>query len=144
MRTYRGGVAINGERRVRNRLSDVAEVSIRNPVRLSRYSGPEPDLVLLRRTRDVTVVPDPSDVLLLVEVAGATLRFDRDVKLPLYAAAGIPEVWIVNRPERRIECFRNPGASGYETTAVVDEEGHVEATLVPELGSISVAVLLEA
>ena len=51
--------------------------------------------------------PQPQDVLLLVEVevevADSSLDFDRSVKLPSYAAAGIPEVWIVNLETDRIE-----------------------------------------
>jgi Uma2 family endonuclease len=65
------------------RASDVVEVSIQNPVRLGRYTEPEPDVVLLRRDRDVTRVPHAEDVLLLVEVADATLGLDKQVKPPI-------------------------------------------------------------
>ena len=44
-------------------------------------------------------------MLLLIEVSDATVAFDKNVKLPLYARAGIPEVWIVNLPDRLIEAY---------------------------------------
>lgn len=64
------------------------------PVRLSRHSEPQPDLALLRPRSDfyVSSHPGPQDVLLLVEVAETSTDFDRQIKLPLYAKAGIPEV----------------------------------------------------
>lgn len=71
------------------RASDIAEVSIQNLVRLNRYTEPGPDVVLLRADRDLSKVPESEDVLLLVEVADSTLRMDKKVKLPRYAAAGI-------------------------------------------------------
>ena len=40
--------------------------------------------------------PSPSDVLLLVEVSDTTLQYDRNVKFPIYANAGIVEVWIAD------------------------------------------------
>ena len=125
-----------------SRASDVVEVSVQNPVRLSRYTEPEPDVVLLKKDRDVTRVPHAEDVLLLVEVAESSLSFDRSVKLPRYAAAGIPEVWIVNLPERRLECYRDSGPEGYAASVVLEPEDAVEARLVPQLGRVSVASIL--
>jgi Uma2 family endonuclease len=125
------------------RASSVVEVSIQNPVRLSRYTEPEPDVVLLRKDRDLTRVPHAEDVLLLVEVAEQSLRLDKRVKLPRYAAAGIPEVWIVNVPDARLECYRDPSPSGYATAIQLDANDHVEAKRVPELGRMSVRSILE-
>lgn len=124
------------------RASDVVDVSIQNPVRLGRYSEPEPDVVLLRRDRDQSRIPDAPDVLLLVEVADSTLRLDKKVKLPRYAAAGIPEVWIVNLEDGVLERYTDPSLSGYTTTAVLGNDDAVEASMVPELGSIPVASIL--
>jgi Uma2 family endonuclease len=74
-------------------------------------SEPEPDLMLLKpplstyKDRD----PYPEDVLLVLEVSDTTLSQDRSLKLPLYAGAGIPEIWIVNLLEERLEVYRAPG-----------------------------------
>ncbi|HUD26653.1 MAG TPA: Uma2 family endonuclease, partial [Burkholderiaceae bacterium] len=71
-----------------------AVVSVQGPVVLKPTSEPQPDLVLLRpECRRRPVLPGPEDVLLAIEVADTTLRFDRTVKAPLYARHGIPELW---------------------------------------------------
>ena len=61
--------------------------------------------------------PRPADVYLLVEVSDTTLAKDRGVKLPLYAAHDIPEVWIVNLVDRQIEVYTNPHGEEFLTRA---------------------------
>jgi Uma2 family endonuclease len=96
-------------------------VAAQDPVRLSDDSEPEPDLTLLRPAPDdyTSQHPGPEDVLLLVEVADASLPYDRSEKLPAYGRAGIAEAWIVNLPEQAIEIYREPHFGGYGFTAVV-------------------------
>jgi Uma2 family endonuclease len=88
---------------------------VQGSVRLSELSEPEPDLVLLRRRADFYANADasPADVLLVVEVADTSLRYDRDVKVPLYARAGIPEVWLVDLNGATVTVYRDPGPQGY-------------------------------
>ncbi len=57
--------------------------------------------------------PGPEDVFLLIEVAETSLAYDRDVKVPLYALAGISEVWLVDLSERRVTRYRSPSAGGH-------------------------------
>ena len=91
-------------------VGDDAIVSIQNPVRLNEYSEPQPDVAVIR-TRDYREsLPTPEDVLFLIEVSDTTLAYDRGLKLSRYAEAGIPELWIVNLPEERIE--RHAGPAG--------------------------------
>ena len=99
------------------RLQGRANVRIQGPVRLDDDNEPEPDVMLLRRRDDyyATGHPGPDDVLLLIEVADSTLDFDREVKLRLYARAGIPEVWISNLQNRRVESYTDPTEDGYAT-----------------------------
>ena len=85
--------------------------------------------------------PTPEDVILLVEIADSTLRRDRDIKLPLYAKAGIEEVWILNVPERRIEVYREPNYLGYETKFVI-REGRLAPMAFPD-AEIDVQDLLQ-
>ncbi|MDS4031269.1 MAG: Uma2 family endonuclease [Candidatus Contendobacter sp.] len=85
-------------------------VSVHNPVVLNEYNEPEPDLALLR-WRDnfyVDAHPGPQDVLLIIEISDSTLRYDRDVKIPLYAKNGIPEVWLLDIQNRQLEIYREP------------------------------------
>jgi len=97
-----------------------ATVLVQNPVRLSKFSEPQPDLALLRRRDDFYRErhPESDDVLLVVEVAAASLRFDRSKKVPLYARQGIPEMWLVDVNGRRFVRYRAPQQGAY---ALVDE-----------------------
>lgn len=93
-------------------------VSVQNPVRLSERDEPEPDLSLLR-TRPgpgATGPPGPEDVLLVIEVSDTTLSYDRNVKVPLYARAGVPEAWIVDLAGRKVEVHSGPGPDGYRAS----------------------------
>jgi Uma2 family endonuclease len=87
--------------------------SIQNPIRLSD-SEPEPDFVLLLRRDDfyASGKPRPADAYLVVEVADASLAYDREVKGPLYAENGIAEYWIVNLVDRCLEVYRGPQPDG--------------------------------
>ncbi|MDQ4067909.1 MAG: Uma2 family endonuclease [Actinomycetota bacterium] len=84
-----------------------AIVSVQDPVELNERNELQPDVALLRPTPDDYAAhhPGPSDVLLVVEVADATVDFDRSTKVPLYLASGILEVWVVDLPSPRIEVF---------------------------------------
>jgi len=67
-----------------------------NPIRLNDLSEPQPDISVVERRRYRTSVPDVSHARLVIEVLDTTLFFDVNVKVPLYAAAGVPEAWIVD------------------------------------------------
>jgi Uma2 family endonuclease len=94
-----------------------AIVRAQSPFAIGDDSEPQPDLLLLKPRPDwySSDHPQRSDLLLVVEVADTTLRYDRQVKLPLYAEAGISEVWIVNLVEAVLEIYREPRADGYGT-----------------------------
>lgn len=98
-------------------VGDIALVSTRNPARLNDFSEPEPDLALLRLRDDFyrDAHPTPADVLLIIEVADTTLGYDRQVKVPLYAKAGIEEIWIVNLTEEQIETYSGLADGHYQT-----------------------------
>ena len=95
-------------------LRNKAIIAIQNPVRLNPLSEPQPDVAVLRPRRDFykRSHPRPTDVLLLIEVSDTTLARDRK-KAALYAAAGIPEYWIVDLEGKVVEVYRKPGPSGY-------------------------------
>ena len=79
-------------------------VSVQNPIRLAADAEPQPDIALLPLDYDGGV-PTPEHVLLVIEVSDSTFVYDRRVKVPLYAAAGIPEVWITDLKGGRVICF---------------------------------------
>src|SRR5947209_6096311 len=90
-------------------------IGAQDPIRLNDFSEPQPDVVLLRRRDDFyrSGHPTPADVLLVVEVADTTVGTDSEVKVPLYARAGIPEVWLANIPDGRIEVYSDPSGHSY-------------------------------
>ncbi|HEY0174435.1 MAG TPA: Uma2 family endonuclease [Pyrinomonadaceae bacterium] len=102
---------------VRGRLGRSVTVSVQNPVLLDDFSAPQPDLLILKRRADFYrhAHPRPEDVLVVVEVSDSTLELDRTVKMPLYAGAGIPEAWLVNIPDERIEVYSDPVGGEYQT-----------------------------
>lgn len=91
-------------------------VSIQNPLVLLPDSELQPDLMVLGpQCWGRSVLPSASDVLLLIEVADATLAYDRKVKLPLYAKHGVPEVWLVDLGSSQVTRYLNPSPKGYRS-----------------------------
>ena len=117
-------------------------ISVQNPVRLDIHGEPEPDVVLLRLPEGPLGTPRPDDVLLLIEVADTSLAHDRDIKLPRYARAGIPEAWIVALDEDHIEVYRRPQAQGYAERQVFQRGEALEIEALPTLGTFSVDAIL--
>lgn len=89
-----------------------------NSIRMPGHSRPQPDLTLLKWRDDLYANTPPvgEDVLLVIEVSDTSLKYDRSVKGPLYAEAGIPEYWIVNLRERIIEVYTDPTEGNYQST----------------------------
>lgn len=94
-----------------SKLGERAQVRAQHPISLPESgSEPEPDLVLAKKREDYysSRHPVPEEVILVVEVAASSLEEDQRVKVPIYAAAGIAECWIVNLRDDRIEVYREP------------------------------------
>ncbi|MCI0345673.1 MAG: Uma2 family endonuclease [Chloroflexi bacterium] len=125
------------------RFVDVAQVRVRNPVRLDMYNEPEPDLALLRRRDDFyrTAHPTPADVLLFVEVADSLLAEDRRTKLPLYARYAIREVWLVDLPNRVVHVYRDPAPDGYRLVQTARSGDRIAPLAFPDR-DLDVAELL--
>jgi hypothetical protein len=102
-------------------------VRVQGPVRLGRYSEPQPDLALLQPRPDfyAHAHPEPEDVLLVAEVAETSAAYDREVKVPLYARAGILEVWLVDLANECIEIYRQPAPQGYQQVQRLGRRQHL-------------------
>ena len=122
-------------------VGDEAIVSVQNPVRLNEHTEPQPDLAVIRPRDYVESLPVPEDVLLLIEVSDTTLAYDRGVKLPLYARAGIGEVWIVDLPAEIIERYIGPSADGYRRVDQARRGQRLASTELPGLTPSVDAVL---
>jgi Uma2 family endonuclease len=96
-------------------FGDTAVVGVQNPVRLDKHNEPRPDFsIMWPRVDDYEgSIPTPADLLLLIEVADSSIRYDREVKAPLYARYGVPEYWLLNLGKKTIEVFCDPGPTGY-------------------------------
>jgi len=96
-----------------------ARVRCQLPLRLSDRNEPEPDVAVLRSREDgyAGAHPTPADVLLLIEVADTSARYDREIKLPLYARHGVAEVWIIDLEAGLLRLHRRPDGDTYADTA---------------------------
>jgi hypothetical protein len=77
--------------------------------------------------------PGPADVLLLVEVADSSLRFDETVKVPLYARAGIAELWVVDVKRNVVHTYRGPAGDGYRERVTRQPGERLALALAPEI-----------
>ncbi len=111
-------------------LPDVI-VQIQSPIRIDGHTEPLPDVVLLR-PGTASYPAWPGSVLLVVEVCDTTLRYDREIKLPLYARAGIPEVWLVDLNRPTIYAYRDPAPDGYGTTFSVHPGESISPQAFPD------------
>lgn len=114
------------------------------PARIPDFDEPEPDLTVVRGSRENyrSRHPEPSEMGLLVEVSDTSLERDRGQKLSAYARGRIPVYWIVNLVDRQVEVYTDPGSGAYasrtdykpgqEVPVVIDgvEVGRIAVTSV--------------
>lgn len=105
-------------------IGDKAVVRVQNPVSIDKSSEPEPDIAIAvnRQEGYRQNHPQPKNIILVVEVSDSTLHFDREVKMLLYAEAGIPEYWIVNLQDEQVEVFRKPVKEQYSQKQILFKE----------------------
>jgi Uma2 family endonuclease len=94
---------------------DEAIVLAQGSVRLGLYSEPQPDLVLLRPRSDFYASrhAGPGDIFLIIEIAESSIHCDRDVKAAIYAAAGVPEYWLVDLNTDLVSRYSLPEQGAY-------------------------------
>jgi Uma2 family endonuclease len=122
---------------------DAAAVRVQLPIRLGERSEPEPDLALVRpRTDDyASAHPGPADVLLVIEVAENTARYDRSVKAPLYARADLPEYWLVDLQRERVDAYSEPVDGRYQPVRLFRRGQRLTLEALPRL-ALSVDAIL--
>jgi Uma2 family endonuclease len=96
-------------------VADRAIVSVQNPIQLTDYTEPQPDIAVLRPREDfyAQALPLPEDILLVVEVAETSLEYDRDEKIPRYAQTRIPEVWLIEVEQATVTQYTHPDGTRY-------------------------------
>ena len=133
---FHAGLANLLNERMGHRVRGRAIACVQNPIRLGSHSEPQPDFALLRYRPDYYkhALPAPDDVLLLVEIADSSLRYDREIKRPLYARHGILEFWLINITAGLIEIHREPDArKGLYRNFTTMAEGLVAPTSFPDV-----------
>jgi Uma2 family endonuclease len=133
-REHQAGVDRLGERFFQGLAGQVI-VRTQGSIRLAEHLEPQPDIVLLRRRDDFYKHADagPDDVLLIVEIADTSLQHDRDVKVPLYASTGIPEVWLADLNGQRVIVYREPSPEGYRAVRTLQGAERLAPLAFPAL-----------
>ncbi|MBK8908281.1 MAG: Uma2 family endonuclease [Rhodospirillales bacterium] len=114
-------------------VTNHARVRVQNPVLIDERTEVHPDLTLVARRDDFFRErhPQPDDAYLVIEVSDTSLRYDRDVKLPLYARAGIVEVWIVDLETRALTVHRRPEGHTYTDRRELREPAALTVAALP-------------
>ncbi|MGB3616484.1 MAG: Uma2 family endonuclease [Catalinimonas sp.] len=116
------------------------EIDVQSTLNLTEASQPEPDATVLRPF-DESKVPALKDVQIVIEVSDSTLRLDQTTKLRMYAAAGVPEYWIVNLKQRQIEVYTRPEGSRYADQTIYAADDTARSATVENL-NVRVADLM--
>lgn len=118
-----------------SRLAGKANVRIQNPIRLGRYTEPQPDVVVARRRMDYYAGrhPEADDVLLVIEVADSSLLYDQVEKAPRYATSGIPEAWLVDVSGETVTACTGPGSDGYTEERLLRRGEEIVSVAVADL-----------
>lgn len=126
-----------------SKICGKALVDAQNPLRIDKYSEPQPDLMLLKPREDfyATFHPRPEDVFLLVEVADTSVVYDREIKINLYARAEINEVWLIDLQARKITVYRQPSLNGYKEIKEYGRNNSIAPVAFPGM-NISVREIL--
>jgi len=125
------------------RIADKALINAQNPLQLGDLSEPEPDFMLLKPNDDFYSSRHPiaEDVLLLIEVADTSLKFDQTEKLRLYALHGVPEYWLLNLNDQCLEVYRKPRGEVYAEKNTLQAGDSVTLSQLPDI-SIQVSAIL--
>ena len=116
-------------------LAGRATVQIQGSIRLDEWNEPQPDVAILKRRDDFyrSGLAGPDDVILLIEVSDTSLRYDRRIKLALYARFGIPEFWIANIRARSIEVYTDPVNGEYTSLQTFRRGQTITPTAFPDV-----------
>ncbi len=119
----------------KNALGRRAVVCVQNPLAAEEDSEPQPDLMLLAPREDFYrhAHPTPADVLLLIEVAEASLEVDCDFKARLYARVGVTEYWVIDLVRQTVIVHRQPASERYADVTTHRRGTHVSPVALPDV-----------
>ncbi|MEH2122182.1 Uma2 family endonuclease [Nostoc sp.] len=121
-------------------VGDRATLQSQAPIALPPNSEPEPDFAIVQNRYDnyLSSHPKSADVFLVMEVSDSSLAYDQDVKIPLYAKAGITDYWIFNLFDNYLEVYSEPyqdnqGRYGYSNKRIVLSTQVINFPCFPDL-----------
>ena len=105
------------------------------PLRLNEFNEPGPDIVVLKPRPDFYASrhPGPADVFLVLEISDSSLKYDRDVKLSIYAAARLPEIWIADLLGDEVLVYREPSGKRYKTSLSFRRGDSISCLTLPQI-----------
>lgn len=111
-------------------LKEPLKISGHVSLRIGEHSAPEPD-ILVARPPEGRVYYEAADAVLVIEISITTRNNDLKIKTPLYARAGIPELWIVEPENRRVRVCRHPRQDGTWADETAVTEGSISPLFAP-------------
>ncbi len=116
------------------RLANRVIIHVQDPIHLSDDSEPEPDIVLAVQDPLAysTHHPTAAEVLLVIEIADSSLKYDLEIKPPMYSKAGISEYWVLDVVERKLHVFRHPGELEYQRQTILAETLEIAPLAFPD------------
>ena len=97
-------------------LKKRAILRVQNPILINNKSELLPDLSIVQNKDYSKAHPLAEDVYMIIEVSSGSFDYDKNTKLPVYAAAGVLEVWLINLDREYIDIFRKPSNLTYQFT----------------------------
>ncbi len=111
------------------------DLSVQNPIELDEFNQPQPDLVIIKQS-DLDSIDQPvkpKDIFLLIEVGDTSVQYDKDIKIPLYAKAGIKEVWQIDLQSQTIITYQQPTSDGYQSVCTHQSNDLISPQSFPHL-----------
>ncbi len=132
---YHAGTSIRLNKTLMNLLADEFIIGNKSPIKVNQRNEPEPDFSILKKRKDFYFKnhPQPTDVLLIIEISDSTLKFDRETKKRIYAAAGIVEYWLVNLEEDTLEIYTKPKGENYFEMKVYEQGDEIHSKNIEKL-----------
>lgn len=118
-----------------NSLSKKVQIGVQDPILLNDFTEVRPDISLLRRKKDFYAKrhPNANEVYLVIEIADTSITYDRSIKLPLYAQAGIAEIWIIDLQNEVVEISSDPDGGDFLKKTIYKTGESVRSNIFPEL-----------
>lgn len=114
-------------------FGDRALVGCQTDLKLNEWTEPQPDIFVLKPRNDFYAARDwaPEDVFFVMEISDSSLRYDREVKVPLFAVAGIPEVWVEDTKNDVLYVYRHPERGAYAVSLALQRRDIVAPIAFP-------------